>query len=59
MLEDELMRVKEVADIMKVSTTTIYRLIALSELPATRVGKAWRIRRGDVDSYLKRGGYKG
>ena len=58
MFEDELMRVKEVADIMRVSTTTIYRLISTAELPATRVGKAWRIRRGDVESYLKRGGYE-
>ncbi len=57
MFEDELMRVREVADAMKVSTTTVYRLIATSELPATRVGKAWRIRRGDVESYRKRGGY--
>ena len=50
------MRVKEVADAMKVSTTTIYRLIADSDLPATRVGKAWRIRKSDVEIYLKRGG---
>ncbi|MDA8025466.1 MAG: helix-turn-helix domain-containing protein [Actinomycetota bacterium] len=56
-MDDELMRVKEVADLMKVSTTTIYRLIAEAEIPATRVGKAWRIRRGDVDQYLKRGGW--
>ncbi|MDA8195971.1 MAG: helix-turn-helix domain-containing protein [Actinomycetota bacterium] len=57
-MDDELMRVKEVADLMKVSTTTIYRLIAEEEIPATRVGKAWRIRRGDVEQYLKRGGWK-
>ena len=50
------MRVKEVADIMKVSTTTIYRMIANSDIHATRVGKAWRIRRADVEDYLNRGG---
>ena len=53
---EELMRVREVADVMKVSTTTVYRLIASEELPARRVGKAWRIKRSDVARYLKQGG---
>lgn len=45
--------VAEVAAEMRVSTMTVYRLIKADELPATRVGKSLRIRRGDVDRYLE------
>ena len=46
--------VAEVADELRVSTMTVYRLIKAEQLPATRVGKSLRIRRGDVDRYLER-----
>lgn len=46
--------VAEVADELRVSTMTVYRLIKNEQLPATRVGKSLRIRRGDVDRYLER-----
>lgn len=44
--------VAEVADELRVSTMTVYRLIKSEQLPATRVGKSLRIRRNDVDRYL-------
>lgn len=31
---------------------TVYRLIKAGELPAIRVGKAYRLREDDVDAYL-------
>lgn len=46
------MTVAEVATLMRVSTMTVYRLIKAGELPAVRVGKSYRIREADVDSYL-------
>ena len=46
--------VAEVADELRVSTMTVYRLIKSEQLPATRVGKSLRIRRNDVDRYLER-----
>ena len=39
----------EVADLMRVSTMTVYRLIKAGELGAVRVGKSYRIREDDVD----------
>ncbi len=48
-----LMTVREVAATMRVSTMTVYRLIRDGSLPATRVGKNFRIRQRDVDSYLE------
>ena len=40
---------------MRVSNMTIYRLINTGELPATRVGKSYRIDKNDVDNYLAKG----
>ncbi len=46
------MTVAEVADLMRVSTMTVYRLIKAGDLPAVRVGKSYRIRERDIDTYL-------
>jgi excisionase family DNA binding protein len=47
-----LLTVREVADAMRVSTMTVYRLIKAGELPAIRVGKHFRIKNGDLVAYL-------
>lgn len=44
--------VAEVAQIMRVSTMTVYRLIKAGELASVRVGKSYRIREDDVDAYI-------
>ena len=48
----EFMTVSEVADLMRVSSMTVYRLIKAGEIRAARVGKSYRIRENDVDQYL-------
>jgi excisionase family DNA binding protein len=50
--EHRLLTVREVADAMRVSTMTVYRLIKGGELPAIRVGKHFRIREHDLSWYL-------
>ena len=47
--------VAEVAQLMRVSTMTVYRLIKSGDLAAVRVGKSYRIREDDVDRYLASG----
>jgi excisionase family DNA binding protein len=42
----------EVADQLRVSTMTVYRLIKGGELRAARVGKSYRLREEDIDAYL-------
>jgi excisionase family DNA binding protein len=44
--------VQEVADMLRVSSMTVYRLIKNNELPAVRVGRSFRVRDTDVDAYL-------
>ena len=53
--DDRLLTVNEVAELMRVSNMTIYRLIKAGDLAAARVGRSYRIRQGDVDSYLAKG----
>ena len=49
---DRLLTVAEVADHMRVSNMTVYRLIKGGTLPAIRVGKNYRIRTRDLAAYL-------
>ncbi|MCZ7536359.1 MAG: helix-turn-helix domain-containing protein [Acidimicrobiia bacterium] len=50
--EHRLLTVREVADAIRVSTMTVYRLIKGGDLQAIRVGKHFRIRETDLGSYL-------
>jgi excisionase family DNA binding protein len=50
--DDPLLTVGEVAQLMRVSNMTVYRLIKAGQLAAIRVGKNYRIRRRDVHRYL-------
>jgi excisionase family DNA binding protein len=47
--------VAEVADTLRVSTMTVYRLIKSGELKAVRVGKSYRLTEDDLDQYLAAG----
>jgi excisionase family DNA binding protein len=58
-LSDRLLMVREVAELMRVSNMTVYRLIKAGDLPAIRVGKNFRIRRSDVECYLGGRSYGG
>ena len=44
--------VAEVADIMRVSKMTVYRLVHAGELPAVRVGRSFRVHESTVKEYL-------
>ena len=45
--------VAEVADIMRVSKMTVYRLVHAGELSAVRVGRSFRVHEEAVNKYLK------
>ncbi len=49
---EPLLTVGEVAVLMRVSNMTVYRLIKSGQLAAIRVGKNYRLRRGDIERYL-------
>ena len=52
---DALLTVAEVAEVLRVSNMTVYRLIKATDLPALRVGKNYRIREADLQAFLTAG----
>lgn len=51
-MSERLLTAAEVADDLRVSTMTVYRLIRRGELPAVRVGRNYRVRPEDLERYL-------
>ncbi|MDC4233527.1 helix-turn-helix domain-containing protein [Actinomyces sp. B33] len=49
------MTVSEVADIMRVSKMTVYRLIHSGQMPAIRVGKSFRVPQAAVAQLIESG----
>lgn len=48
----QFLTVSEVAEVMRVSKMTVYRLIHAGELPAIRVGKSFRVPSAAVQQLL-------
>jgi excisionase family DNA binding protein len=51
--EVRFLTVAEVANVMRVSKMTVYRLVHAGELPAVRVGRSFRVPEQAVDAYLR------
>lgn len=51
--EGEILTIKQVADFLKVTERTIYRLAAAKKIPAFKVGGTWRFSRTDIDSWIR------
>ena len=45
--------IAEVAEIMRVSKMTVYRLVHAGEMPAVRVGRSFPVHESDVNEYLE------
>ena len=52
-MTDDILTIREVADYLKVTERTLYRLAQEGKIPAFKVGGAWRFRRGDLDQWIK------
>lgn len=51
-MDTTILDVREAASLFRVSIYTIYRLISKSKLPATKVGKQWRLHRHSLIKWL-------
>jgi excisionase family DNA binding protein len=49
----ELLGAEDVAGMLGVKETTVYRWCKEGKLPCLKVGKRWRVRRGDLEDFLK------
>lgn len=43
----------EVAELLRVSKMTVYRLIQSGDIPANRIGRSLRVRERDLDAFLR------
>ena len=50
--------VAEVADRMRVSKMTVYRLVHSGELPAVRFGRSFRVQRSAVEDLIRAARYE-
>lgn len=52
--EGGILTIKQVADYLKVTERTIYRLAAAKKIPAFKVGGTWRFSRAHIDNWIAR-----
>lgn len=53
MRDEGFLTTEEVLDYLQVNLRTVYRLIKGGKIPAVRVGRQWRFRKADIDSWLE------
>lgn len=53
MFSDELMKLKDVAALLKVGEKTVYIMAQSRELPAFKVRGQWRFSRKDIDAWIE------
>ena len=49
----QIMTLREVAEMLHVHYTTIYRLVHRGELPCFRVGSDWRFMRSELERWMR------
>jgi len=54
----KLITVEEVADYLRVTEKTIYRLLDRGSIPATKVGRQWRFDTASIDNWLQKNSVK-
>ena len=52
--EGEILTLKQVADFLKVTERTIYRLAAAKKIPAFGVGGTWGFSKAEINQWIKR-----
>jgi len=52
---DEILTVREVAEYLKLSRTTVWRWFKEGKLQAFRLGRSWRVRRSELERITGQG----
>ena len=47
------MTIEEVAQYMRVSRFTVYRLAKNHRIPATKIGRQWRFQKEEIDRWVR------
>jgi excisionase family DNA binding protein len=51
--DESFLKTEEVLEYLNVNLRTVYRLIKAGSIPAVRVGRQWRFRKRDLDTWLE------
>lgn len=51
-MPEKYLTLKEVAELLKLSEKTLYRLAQQGDIPAFKVGGSWRFRTTDIDKWV-------
>lgn len=54
----EIFTLKEAAEYLRISDRTLIKLIHSKQVPAAKIGRAWRLQKKALDSFLANGGTK-
>ena len=54
MRNEELLKLKDLAALLKVGEKTVYSMARTGELPAFKVRGQWRFSRKDIDAWIER-----
>ena len=52
-MDESFLTTEEVLDYLQINLRTVYRLIKAGKIPAVRVGRQWRFRKRDIDTWLE------
>lgn len=52
--DDEIMTVNEVAEYLKISEVTTYKLVQEGKMPAFKIGRHWRVKRSDLSEFIEK-----
>ena len=54
MTNEEVLKIKDIAALLKVGEKTVYSMAQTGELPAFKVRGQWRFSRKDIDAWIER-----
>jgi len=52
--DDKVLTIQELAEYLKLSLSTAYKLAQEGKIPGQKVGKHWRFHRDEIDKWLRR-----
>jgi len=53
MTQRDILTIREVADYLRITEKTAYRLAASNKLPGFKVGGSWRFRQSEIDAWIE------
>ena len=54
-MEDRWLSVDEIGDYLGIKRDTVYKWISDKELPAHKVGRLWKFKRDEVNTWVRKG----